>query len=94
MRTLIDIDYVHSWAIAREIGERLRTSLKPEPGLPPSFKMQINRLHELEEHHQQSFQMRSIEKTAVERKWAGRTRRAMPSVKGHASKILNEYGKV
>jgi len=49
MRTLIDIDYVHSWAIAREIGERLRTSLKPEPELPASFKMQINRLHELEE---------------------------------------------
>jgi hypothetical protein len=48
MRTLIDIDYVHSWAIVREIGER-RTSLKPEPELPASFKMQIGRLHELEE---------------------------------------------
>ena len=49
MRTLIDIDYVHSWAIVREIGERLRTSLKPEPELPASFKIQINRLQELEE---------------------------------------------
>ena len=49
MRTLIDIDYVHSWAIIREIGERLRASLKPEPELPASFKIQISRLHELEE---------------------------------------------
>jgi hypothetical protein len=48
MRTLIDIDYVHSWAIAREIGERLRTWLKPEPELPASFRMQINRLHDEE----------------------------------------------
>ena len=49
MRTLIDMDYVHSWAIVREIGERLRASLKPEPELPASFRMQIDRLHELEE---------------------------------------------
>lgn len=49
MRTLIDIDYVHSRAIVREIGERLRTSLKAEPELPASFKMQINRLREFEE---------------------------------------------
>ena len=49
MRTRIDIDYAHSWAIVREIGERLRMSLKPEPELPASLKMQIDRLHELEE---------------------------------------------
>jgi hypothetical protein len=44
MRNLIDIDYVH-----REIGERLGVSLKPEPELPASLKMLINRLRELEE---------------------------------------------
>ena len=49
MRTRIDIDYVHSRAIVREIGERLHKSLKPEPELPASLKMQIDRLHELEE---------------------------------------------
>ena len=49
MRNRIDIDCVHSRAIVREIGERLRTSLRPEPELPASLKMQINRLRELEE---------------------------------------------
>ena len=29
MRNRIDIDFVHSWAIVREVGERLRASLKP-----------------------------------------------------------------
>ena len=45
----IDIDHVHSRAIVREIGERLRSSLNPEPELPASFQMQIDRLRELEE---------------------------------------------
>jgi len=49
MRTHIDIDYVHSRAILREIREVLRTSLKPEPGPPASLKVQIDRLHGLEE---------------------------------------------
>jgi hypothetical protein len=49
MRNSIDIDRVHSWAIVREIGERLRTSLKSEPELPASLKMQIDRLRKLEE---------------------------------------------
>jgi hypothetical protein len=49
MRNRIDIDYVHSRAIVREIGERLRASLKPETELPPRLKMQIDRLRELEE---------------------------------------------
>lgn len=49
MRTHIDMDYVHSRAIVREVGERLRTSLKPEPEVPASLKMQIDRLRELEE---------------------------------------------
>jgi hypothetical protein len=49
MRNRIDIDYVHSRAIVREIGERLRAALKPEPDLPARLKMQIDRLRELEE---------------------------------------------
>ena len=49
MHNHIDIDYVHSRAIVREIGERLRASLKPEPQLPANLRMQIDRLRELEE---------------------------------------------
>ena len=45
----IDIDHTHSRAIVREIGERLRASLKPEPELPTQFKTQIDRIGELEE---------------------------------------------
>lgn len=48
MRNRIDIDYVHRRAIIREIGERLRASLKPEPRLPARLKTQIDRLSELE----------------------------------------------
>src|SRR6266702_8952118 len=47
MRNRIDIDYVHSRAIVREIGERMRASLKPEPELPARFKKQIDRLRKL-----------------------------------------------
>lgn len=43
------IDYLHSRAIVREIGERLQASLKPEPELPGKLKMQIDRLREVEE---------------------------------------------
>jgi hypothetical protein len=49
MRNRIDIDYVHSRAILREVGEKLRASLKPEPELPARLTMQIDRLRELEE---------------------------------------------
>ncbi|MGF6307122.1 hypothetical protein ABIB82_007011 [Bradyrhizobium sp. i1.8.4] len=49
MRDRIDIDYVHSRAIVRAIGERLQASLKPETELSPKLKMQIDRLRELEE---------------------------------------------
>jgi len=49
MRNCIDIDYIHSRAIVREVGERLRGSLKPEPELPARLKMQFDRLRELEE---------------------------------------------
>ena len=47
MHNNIDIDDVHSRAIVREIGEKLRASLKPEPELPANLK---------------SFPMRSIGK--------------------------------
>jgi hypothetical protein len=49
MPNRINIDHKHSRAIVREIGERLRASLKPEPELPASVRTQINRLRELEE---------------------------------------------
>ena len=49
MRTFIDIDYVHSRAIVRSIGERSRAELKPEPELPGRHKVPIDRLRELEE---------------------------------------------
>jgi hypothetical protein len=48
MRNRIDIDHKHIWAIVREIGEKLRASLKPEPELPASLRAQIDRLRELE----------------------------------------------
>jgi hypothetical protein len=47
--TAFGIDYTHSRAIVREIGERMRASLKPEPELPARFKTQIERLRALEE---------------------------------------------
>jgi hypothetical protein len=49
MPSRIDIDHKHSRAIVREIGERLRASLKPEPELPASVRTQIHQLRELEE---------------------------------------------
>jgi hypothetical protein len=60
------IDYVHSRAIVREIGERLRASLKLEPELPARLNMQIDRLRELEE--------RSPSIVSGAKRW-GRTRR-------------------
>jgi len=48
MHNRIDIDYRHSLAISREIGERLQVSLRVEPELPPSIRNQIERLRELE----------------------------------------------
>jgi hypothetical protein len=49
MRNRIDIDPKHSQAIAREMGERLRTFLKEEPELPGSLRAQIDRLRKLDE---------------------------------------------
>jgi len=45
----IDIDHKHSRAIAKEIGDKLRAALKPEPDQPESLKTQIERLRKLEE---------------------------------------------
>ena len=49
MRNPIDIESSHSRAIAREIGERLRPSFKEDREIPASFRMQIERLRQLEE---------------------------------------------
>jgi hypothetical protein len=49
MRKHIEIDHKHSRAIVQKIGERLRTSLKPEPGVPARLRKQIDRLREMEE---------------------------------------------
>jgi hypothetical protein len=49
MHKHIEIDYKHSRAIVQKIGERLRTSLKPEPGVPARLRKQIDRLREMEE---------------------------------------------
>jgi hypothetical protein len=49
MRNRIDIDHVHSRAIVREVGERLRALLKPEPEPPARLETQIDRLRELED---------------------------------------------
>ncbi len=49
MPNRIKIDHTHSRAIVQKIGERLRTSLKPEPELSVSLRNQIDRLRELDE---------------------------------------------
>ena len=48
MRNPIEIDYSHSRAIVQEIGERLWASLKEDPELPASLRLQIDRLRQLE----------------------------------------------
>jgi hypothetical protein len=49
MHQHIEIDHKHSRAIVQEIGERFRTSLKPEPEVPARLRKQIDRLREMEE---------------------------------------------
>jgi hypothetical protein len=49
MRNTIDIDRTHSYAIVREIGERLRAHLREEPEVPEIFRKKIERLGALEE---------------------------------------------
>ena len=48
MRNRVDIDSSHSRAIVQEIGERLQSSLKEDRELPVTFRMQIERLRQLE----------------------------------------------
>ena len=48
MRNVIGIERTHSYAIVREIGERLRAHLGEEPEVPEIFRMKIDRLRELE----------------------------------------------
>ena len=48
MRNPVDIDRKHSFAIVREIGERLNASLREEQEVPASLGRQIDRLRELE----------------------------------------------
>ena len=52
MRNPIDIDSSHSRAIVLEIGERLRLSFKEDREIPASFRMQIERLRQLEDETQ------------------------------------------
>jgi hypothetical protein len=48
MRNHIDIDHVHSRAIAQEIGERLRASLRVDSELPTGLRIQMDQLRKLE----------------------------------------------
>jgi hypothetical protein len=48
MRKLVDIDARHSREIVKEIGERLRASLKEDRELPANFQKQIERLRQSE----------------------------------------------
>jgi hypothetical protein len=48
MRNPIEIDYSHSRAIIKEIGERLRWELKEDRELPASLRSPIERLRQLE----------------------------------------------
>jgi hypothetical protein len=52
MRNSIDIDSTHSRAIVREIGERLRLSLKEDREMPASFRAQIERFRQSEDEAQ------------------------------------------
>ena len=48
MRNVIDIDSSHSRAIVREIGEKLRASLKEDHELPAQFRAQVERFRQSE----------------------------------------------
>ena len=107
MRKQIDIDYTHSLAITREVGERLRASLRREPELPANLKMQIDRLCELEDQSPSivaGFEgtgpdLFAIQSRLVHFMMGTRTHdhsakcgEAMPSVKLRAATIMNAFG--
>jgi hypothetical protein len=48
MRNPVDIDSSHSRAIVREIGEKLRLSLKEHQEVPENFRKQIERIRQTE----------------------------------------------
>ena len=52
MRNPVQIDSLHSRAIVREIGERLRASFKEDQELPLNFRMQVERLRRSEDEAQ------------------------------------------
>jgi hypothetical protein len=52
MRNSINIDSTHSRAIVREIGERLRLSLKEDREMAASFRAQIERFRQSEDEAQ------------------------------------------
>jgi hypothetical protein len=52
MRNTVEIDPRHSRAIVQKIGERLRASIKEDREIPANFKMQIDRLRDLEDETQ------------------------------------------
>jgi hypothetical protein len=54
MRNSTNIDYSHSRAIVREIGEALQASLKIDRELPTSLRTQIDRLRQSEGQPQQN----------------------------------------
>ena len=48
-RVKVEIDSIHSRALCKEIGERLRISLSREsPELPPRMRTQLDQLRKLE----------------------------------------------
>jgi hypothetical protein len=49
MRNSVEIDARHSRAIVKEIGERLRASLKEDRELPANFQKQIEQLRQSEQ---------------------------------------------
>jgi hypothetical protein len=48
MRNPVDIDYSHSRAIVREIGDRLRASLETDRELPADLRTKIDQLRRSE----------------------------------------------
>ena len=68
MQNPIEIDYSHSRAIIQETGERLMMSLKVDPELPTSLRLQVDRLRQLE------CQSRPNVEKPTTRWWPGRQR--------------------
>lgn len=48
MENSVDLDHRHTLAIVREIGDRLRSNVLPEPELPDFLESLIERLRDLD----------------------------------------------